>query len=350
MGICLGKDSKAERISNLQINKQLRRQRQQNTNEMKILLLGAGGSGKSTVFKQMSILHQDGFSKEYRDHFIDVVRQNIVLALKNMLLAIEENDIRLPQELENAARAIRDLPEEHHLTQVKEEAETLWASECIRRAWALRNCYHIEDSAKPLLDRISEVAKPDYVPTDSDILYARSKTTGVLQNEFTVAKKYTFRMIDVGGQRNERKKWIHCFQDVGAVLYIASLTGFDELCVEDDRTNRMKESLSLFEDTVNSQWFTASTFVLFLNKKDILEEKLQEGKDPSSIFPSYKGGADYDEAVKFVEELFRSKCRSKRRKLYAHTTCATDTKNIETVFKSVQDSLFDSRLSEIGLV
>jgi len=43
------------------------------------------------------------------------------------------------------------------------------------------------------------------------VLRARSKTTGITETEFEVDST-KFRMVDVGGQRSERKKWIHCFE------------------------------------------------------------------------------------------------------------------------------------------
>ena len=51
-------------------------------------------------------------------------------------------------------------------------------------------------------------------------------------------------------QQNERKKWIHCFEDVTAVLCICSLSEYDEMMFEVDSQNRMSEALSLFEEIV----------------------------------------------------------------------------------------------------
>jgi guanine nucleotide-binding protein subunit alpha len=40
-------------------------------------------------------------------------------------------------------------------------------------------------------------------------------------------------MVDVGGQKSERRKWIHCFQDVTSILFLVSLSGYDQCLVED---------------------------------------------------------------------------------------------------------------------
>ena len=66
------------------------------------------------------------------------------------------------------------------------------------------------------------------------------------------------RVVDVGGQRSERRKWIQCFDDVRAVLFVCALSGYD---------------MTLFEDgkTVSSVWrpkekFFVCDFVFFLSR------------------------------------------------------------------------------------
>ena len=48
-----------------------------------------------------------------------------------------------------------------------------------------------------------------------------------------------FRLVDVGGQRSERRKWIHCFEDVSSIIFIASLAEYNMCLVEDAKVNRL---------------------------------------------------------------------------------------------------------------
>ena len=64
--------------------------------------------------------------------------------------------------------------------------------------------YHLEDNAAYYLNDLERIAAPDYVPTVEDILRSRDMTTGIVENKFTF-KELTFKMVDVGGQRSERK-------------------------------------------------------------------------------------------------------------------------------------------------
>jgi hypothetical protein len=107
------------------------------------------------------------------------------------------------------------------------------------------------------LDRFFD---PHYQPTDSDILRCRNKTTGIIETTFPIEDRM-YRIFDVGGQRSERKKWIHCFEGVTAVLFLVSLSGFDSCLVEDKDANQMQEALMLFDSICNSKWFLRTAMV-----------------------------------------------------------------------------------------
>merc|ERR1719421_1881028 len=80
-----------------------------------------------------------------------------------------------------------------------------------------------------------------------DALYARVRTSGIVTEKYLIDGT-TFEMYDVGGQRNERRKWIHCFEDVTAVIFVAAISEYDQKLFEDGATNRMVEALELFEE------------------------------------------------------------------------------------------------------
>lgn len=88
---------------------------------------------------------------------------------------------------------------------------------------------------------------PGYLPSEQDVLRSRVRTTGIVENDFEIENNQ-FKMYDVGGQRNERKKWIHCFENVTAVLFVAAISEYDQVLYEDENTNRIVEALNLFEE------------------------------------------------------------------------------------------------------
>ena len=79
---------------------------------------------------------------------------------------------------------------------------------------------------------LERLFKKDYLPSNQDILRAKSRTTGICETLFDLGS-YTYRMVDVGGQRSERKKWIHAFDNVHAVLFVAAINEYDQALADD---------------------------------------------------------------------------------------------------------------------
>jgi len=60
-------------------------------------------------------------------------------------------------------------------------------------------------------------------------------------------------MFDVGGQRDERRKWIQCFNDVTAIIFVAATSSYNLVLREDVSQNRVQESLELFSSLWNNR-------------------------------------------------------------------------------------------------
>ena len=85
---------------------------------------------------------------------------------------------------------------------------------------------------------------------------------------------WLIRLIDVGGQRSQRKKWLMCFDGVNVVLFVVAMSEYDQVLLEDNQVNRMHESLRVFGEICSSHFLVSSHFLLFLNKKDVFDEKI----------------------------------------------------------------------------
>jgi len=207
--------------------------------------------------------------------------------------------------------------------------------------------FQISDSAPYFLENANEFSVADYEPNDEDVLRSRVKTTGITEVTFPIETEF-YKMVDVGGQRSERKKWIHCFQDVTAILFVASLSEYNHMLEESETTNRMQESLKLFDDIVNNVWFQKTNIILFLNKIDLFEEKIQRKIPITICFPEYSGANTVDATKSFIAEQYTNRIRQQDRSFYTHFTCATNTDNIKIIFRSVQDILLKIVLTISG--
>jgi guanine nucleotide-binding protein G(o) subunit alpha len=316
----------------------------------KLLLLGAGESGKSTLFKQMIQIYGKGYPESERKTFIPIIYNNIITTMKTLCAqSATYAPIQDPQLLgiknyiENELKGDEDIEEN-----LAANIQALWLSPEIQETYKNRAHYHLTDSAAYFNDRIIEVGADNYLPTEQDVLRSRVRTTGIVENEFEIDGNQ-FKMFDVGGQRNERKKWIHCFENVTAVLFVAAISEYDQMLYEDENTNRIVEALNLFEEICNSRWFRETSMILFLNKRDLFADKIQ-AVPLELYFPEYKGGGDVDSARAFMQEQFESKNRNPDKQIYTHVTCATDTHNIAAVFNAVKDIIIRKSLNEAGLV
>ncbi|CAM9909695.1 unnamed protein product, partial [Scytosiphon promiscuus] len=129
-------------------------------------------------------------------------------------------------------------------------------------------------------------ASPTFAPNEEDMLMARARTSGINVTEIKDGP-HKFSVVDVGGQRSERRKWIHCFDDVKAIIFVVALSGYNQVLFEDTRINRMHEGLQLFEEVVRNPIFENTPIFVFLNKKDLFEQMMTEGVPLSRCFPDY---------------------------------------------------------------
>ncbi|KAJ3595521.1 hypothetical protein NHX12_004824 [Muraenolepis orangiensis] len=216
------------------------------------------------------------------------------------------------------------------------------------------------------LDRIDSVRQSDYTPTDQDLLRCRVLTSGIFETRFQV-DKVNFHMFDVGGQRDERRKWIQCFNDVTAIIFVVASSSYNMVIREDNNTNRLREALDLFRSIWNNRWLRTISVILFLNKQDMLAEKVLAGKSKiEDYFPEYARYTIPNEATpepgedpkvtraKFFirDEFLRISTASGdgRHYCYPHFTCAVDTENIRRVFNDCRDIIQRMHLRQYELL
>lgn len=319
--------------------------------ELKLLLLGTGESGKSTFIKQMRIIHGQGYSNDDRLKFRHLVFQNIYTAMKALITAMDI--LAIPYGVEGLSEEAQQLVSVNvdtvkEVTAVHQVLITkLWPNSGIQQCYERRREFQLSDSSKYYLDDLDRIFSSTYCPTMQDVLRVRVPTTGINEYPFII-RNVVFRMIDVGGQRSERRKWIHCFEHVTSVMFLVAISEYDQILVESNEpVNRMHESLALFETISSYPWFKTSSIILFLNKKDILEDKILISH-LSDYFPDYTGPKrDYKQAREFIARLFIESNPGRSADIYPHFTCATDTENIKFVFDVVKNHILQQHIIEV---
>ncbi|KAM9125982.1 guanine nucleotide-binding protein subunit alpha-12 isoform 2-T2 [Pangshura tecta] len=267
-----------------EIDAMLARERRAVRRLVKILLLGAGESGKSTFLKQMRIIHGREFDQKALLEFRAVIYENVVKG----------------------------------------------------------------ESVKYFLDNLDRIGQLNYFPSKQDILLARKATKGIVEHDFII-KKIPFKMVDVGGQRSQRQKWFQCFDGITSILFMVSSSEYDQVLMEDRRTNRLVESMNIFETIVNNKLFFNVSIILFLNKMDLLVEKVKT-VSIKKYFSDFKGDPHrLDDVQRYLVQCFDRKRRNRSKPLFHHFTTAIDTENIRFVFHAVKDTILQENLKDIML-
>lgn len=338
---------------NDEIENQLKNDKLRMRNEVKMLLLGAGESGKSTILKQMQLIHGVGYSNAEREAFKEIIFSNTVQSMRVIIEAMQNLRIHIAsQQNHRYAQLVMDLPDQLEgdvmPRDVGDAIKGLWEDHGVQDCFMRSREYQLNDSARYYFESIERISDPNYLPTDQDILRSRVKTTGIVETTFLI-DQLTYRMFDVGGQRSERKKWIHCFENVTAIVFLVAISEYDQMLVEDETVNRMEEALTLFDSICNSRWFVKTSIILFLNKIDLFKEKLPISPI-QKYFPEYMGGTDYDAACEYFLDRFVSLNQSDVKQVYTHFTCATDTTQIKFVMAAVNDIIIQTNLRDCGLL
>jgi len=343
-----------EKTANKNMNQEAQKNMDKQKKVIKMLLLGAGESGKSTIFKQMKVINKDGYTKAELKEFVSIVHSNVVVSMKAMIGSYEKLGVDIPGDLKpDCDKFVEQTTDDKLTPELGELVAKMWAHAAMQEQFKRRSEFQLNDSAEFYFINITRLSGADYLPTTDDVLRSRVRTTGIVQSEFII-KGIEFAMFDVGGQRNERRKWIHCFDNVDAVVFVASLSEFDQVLFEDETQNRLDEALDLFKQIVNSKWFKETSLILFLNKKDLFEQKLKDKVFADYVNKSekrdpYTGKNEMQPCADFCKALFLAKNTNADKSIYSHITTAIDTSNVKFVFSAVVGMILEANLKSSGL-
>ncbi|GAA5939068.1 guanine nucleotide-binding protein subunit alpha [Sporobolomyces koalae] len=345
--------------TSLLIDAELKKSKRELDKIVKTLLLGPGESGKSTILKQLRLAYSSSWSHEERLAFKEIVVSTTLQSMQTVLEGFSAVEIALPPELHDAAAVIDSLSvsdaidpsTESFSVEVAQAITKLWDHPATKTVVDKRSKFQLNDSASYFFDSLARTSTNTYLPSDEDILRCRVRSTGIVE-EWFVIHRTKLLVIDVGGQRSERRKWVCCFEGVQVLIFVAAISELDQTLYEDNTYPRLAESLELWGSIAHSPWFVRSNIILFLNKVDLLEQKIRT--NPTMIetcLPDYTGRPDDIHAIKHhLLSRFESAGSRRGRPIFTHFTCATDTTMMRPVLRAVMESVITSLLSESGFL
>lgn len=308
----------------------------------KILLLGAGESGKSTVVKQVKLIWKGAVTAKERQEYAQAIRKNCIDCMQTMIENMEVLNISTVNAgMDVVVQRVKAISPEQTLTpELARDISSLWGDPGVRACYDRRDEYWLLDACSYYFDECERLAEEDFEPTEEDMLMTRVRTTGIVITEI-LEPPYSYSLVDVGGQRSERRKWIHCFDDVKAIIFLEGLSGYHQLLFEDTSVNRMHESLQLFEEVVKNPIFQKTPIFVFLNKKDLFEKMITK-TSLKVCFPEYCGpDGEAQPALKYIESKYRDvmmkHCPGKE--VYIQIIAARVRMDMKIAFGEVKDTI-----------
>ncbi|KAF8632094.1 hypothetical protein AX15_002048 [Amanita polypyramis BW_CC] len=349
MGLCVSYPANLEvtdedRARHREAEKLLREAKTKLASQVKVLLLGSGDSGKSTVLKQMRLIHKLPFTPQEIETFRQIAFDNVIRGLRYVLEAMEEMDMRVSADNTGHVEAIESATDlvagESFPVRYYEPLKVLWDDPNVQKARERGNEAALPENLPYFFSSLDRLFDPDYKPNEQDIIYCRARSTGITETRFRL-RDHEMLMVDVGGQKSERRKWIHCFQDVTSILFLVSLSGYDQCLFEDRDANQMQDAMTIWDSICHSQWFKHTSIILFLNKNDLFQHKITHSHI-RNFFPDFEGepgdakaGRDYFK--KRFSKIAQKAGRLREREIYIHITTATDTALLRVVMAAVEE-------------
>ncbi|KAJ6536343.1 guanine nucleotide-binding protein alpha-4 subunit [Mycena capillaripes] len=233
----------------------------------------------------------------------------------------------------------------------------LWNDPIVKQVLKIHRL-RLEDMAGFFLDSIERVTALSYEPTDDDILRARLKTLGVSEHQFSLKAgnvvPHNWTVYDVGGARSLRAAWVPYFDTTNAILFLAPLSCFDQVLVEDERVNRLEDSFLLWKIIVSSPLLKNTSLILFLNKCDIFKAKLASGQKFRDHVISYGDRPnDFENCSQYLKKKFgviAKQYSPEPRVYYTYFTSVVDSESTSAILGSVQDTVLRQNLGKNQLL
>jgi len=284
-------------------------------------------------------------SDEY-PRYQSVLRHNCLSSTVSLFRLCDAMEVKIPYDIMAYKEEFFEATE--LTSELAKVSHQMWGEEVIRNAFQNRSkAPHVQilSSSPYYMENATRFAASSFLPNDKDVTLAKLRTTGIIETHFEV-QGINFVIIDVGGQRNEQRKWIHCFEGVSAVIYLIALDEFDMTLEEDNKTNRYDAAIKVFSEVTGSQWFSSNLCLLFLNKRDLFEEKLKHFP-LTNRFPDAPKGGDVEESLQYVKSKYETAFQGTA--LQVFTTCAVDTGNCKRVFESIKEAVLMRAVEVSGI-
>lgn len=335
----------------------------------KLVLLGTENNGKSTCWKQILSMYGKPLVSWMTKDIVVAVNNNAISSMKALCnisreQSANEAKFKYSDALSESAEFIINYNKPKVDAQFADHSHKLWQDAGIRACYSHLNSrgFMIEggDTLPYLIENMERIAADEYVPTETDAIrcYTRTRGTGEHINHSEIkVRENRLLVVDTDGQKGQRDKWQinHQFDGVSALVFFVSLTSYDEITLEDEKTNSMTDTLTFFEEICSLVPFADTPLVLVFTKVDKLKSKLAHSP-LSAYFPDYeKKEVDVNHAISFIHKKFeerfiKSKAKGRGNRLHVLVMCSVDPNSVAMAVEEVSNIVVAKRHRDHGSI
>lgn len=234
----------------------------------------------------------------------------------------------------------------------------LWTDPIVKDVLRKRKV-RLQEMSGFFLNDVHRIAAADYEPEIDDILRARLRTQGVDEYKFTMESRggREWWVYDVGGSRTQRAQWAQFFDDITAIIFLAPISAFDEyLPTSEDQTrmNKLEDTFLLWKDVVSNRLLAKVIIVLFMNKIDVLNAKINSGVDVRKYVPRFEGNVkSADEVTRYFKAKFKAihkRYSPQPRPFHCFPTSAIDTQATSIILSTVREQIVRTNLEQANIL
>ena len=315
--------------------------------------------------KSQELYEKNNF--KHKDCFVDIVDDDTIIQhIQNVFdIAFVQKRATLSN-MDNRGRtmSIKTFEDDEDLTEneakiLKESLTFLWNLPGVRATYRKRNVFYFLANMDYFLGKLEDIFDINYKATIQDFIECDRRTSGIIDCYYNI-NDVSYHIFDVGGQRNERKKWIQLFDGVNSIVFVAALNHYASRLFENETQNALEESMQLFDEICNARWFRRTEIILLLTKKDLFRSRLKDGISLKTCFDHYDGPEYnindqkddendkleecYQFGLKFIQNEFEELNRNQYRTIYVHLIDTINRENVEKVWIEVSKIVADSNL------
>ncbi|XP_068212038.1 guanine nucleotide-binding protein G(q) subunit alpha-like [Palaemon carinicauda] len=324
--------------------------------EARLLVVGASDTGKSTFMRQMRLEFGDQYPVEERRRHQPHIRRNVMDSIHKLVTAAARYEYDYSTaEAENSAQKFTEWPPLEAILENPDidsfwpdSIESLWRDPAIQKAYQRRNEFHLMTNADYFVSHAARILHEDYIPTIDDILRMRIVTREAVTKTYELTN-IRMTLHDMGGQRPERIAWVNQLDYPSAILFVASLSEYDQTVeeAEEESKNRVQESLDIYEQLLGYSPFDTTPVILLLNKTDVFSVKIKE-QPLKKYFPKYEGPeGDETNAKEYITNLYVELTKKYKKNLLVRYTEATNRDNFRAIFAFVSNYV-SRRIMSLG--